>query len=129
MGFLVDKASKTISPAALMILFLSDEMDMDMRLPEIYGLLGDKVTMTFLEIFGGRTINVPPARRVREAFKTVSAHMRFDELSKVNSESDAAAQVGVELDMTPQEVTAAWVRVRTMLARLEESVKHVAEES
>jgi len=129
MGFLVDKVSSTIAPGSLMILYLSDEMDMDLRIPEIYGLLGEKMTMAFLEIFGGRTINVPPVKKVREAFKAVSAHTRFGELSKVNSESDAAAQVGVELDMTPQQVMVAWAKVRSMLTRLEESVQHVAEES
>ncbi len=111
-----------------MILYLSDEMDMDLRLPEVLGLLGEKLTMSFLEVFGGRTIEVPPARKVREAFKYVSAHMRYEELMKVNSENDAATQVGVELDMTPQEVKAAWARVRAMLGRLEEAVKRVAKE-
>lgn len=129
MGFLVDKAGKTMAPGALMVLFLSDEMDMDLKLPEIYGLLGEKMTMRFLEIFGGRMVEVPSVRKVREAFKTVSAHMRFEELVEINSENDAAVQTGVELDMTPKQVKVAWARVRTMLARLEEAVKDVANES
>ena len=94
---------------------------------EIYGLLGEKMTMRFLEIFGGRKIEVPPVKKVREAYKTVSAHMRFDKLMKVNPKDYAAAQVGVELDMTPKQVTVAWAKVRAMLARLEEAVRHVAE--
>ena len=109
-----------------MILYLSDEMHMDLRLPEIFGLLGEKMTMRFLEIFGGRTIEVPSVRKVREAFKTVSAHMRFDELARENTEEYAAKQVGVELDMEPKQVIKAWTRVRTMLARLEDAVKDVA---
>ena len=85
MGFLVDNASKTIAPGALMVLYLSDEMHMDLRLPEILGLLGEKMTMRFLEIFGGRTIEVPSVKKVREAYKTVSAYVRFDELVKDNA--------------------------------------------
>lgn len=127
MGFLVDKASSTVAPGALMVLYLSDEMDLDVRLPEVYGLLGEKLTMTFLEIFGGRTIEVPSVKKVRKAYKTVSAHMRFDELRQDSPEADAANQTAAELDMTPQEVTVAWAKVRAMLSRLEESVKHVAE--
>ena len=127
MGFLVNNACSSISPGALMILFLSDEMDMDLRLPEILGLLGEKMMMKFLEIFGGRTIEVPSVRKVRKAYKIVSAHIRFYELVKVNSEKDAVDQTGAELDMTPKEVRAAWVQVRAMLARLEESVKHVTD--
>lgn len=111
-----------------MILYLSDEMHMDLRLPEIFGFLGEKMTMRFLEIFGGRTIEVPPVRKVREAFKTVSAHMKFDTLVKTSTEEDAAAQVGVELDMTPKQVILAWTRVRTMLTRLEDAVNNVAKE-
>lgn len=111
-----------------MILYLSDEMDLDLRLPEIFGLLGEKMTMRFLEIFGGRTIDVPPVKKVREAFKTVSAHMRFDELARENTEEYAAEQAGAELDMTPKQVTAAWVRVRAMLSRLEDAVKDVAKQ-
>lgn len=109
-----------------MVLFLSDEMDMDLKLPEIFGFLGEVMTMRFLEIFGGRTIEVPAAKNVRTAYKTVSAFLRFEELRRVNSEADAATQVGVELDLSPKQVLASWDRVRAMLGRLEEAVKNVA---
>ena len=127
MSFLIDDVSNSMTPGALMVLYMSDDMNLDLRLPEILGLLGEELTMKFLEIFGGRTINVPPVRKVREAFKTVSAHMLFDKLSKINSEKDAALQAGLELDMKPYQVRAAWVKIRSMLERLEESVKHVTD--
>ena len=126
MGFLLDKASMTISPGAMMVLFLSDEMDMDLRLPELFEFLGEKMTMRFLEIFGGRTIEVPAVRKVRIAYKTVSAYLRFEELSRKNSEDYAATQTGVELDMTNAQVKTAWAKVKAMLTRLEEAVKNVA---
>ena len=65
-----------MAPGALMVLFLSDEMDMDVLLPELYAFLGEELMMSFLEVFGGRVVNVPPAKTVREAYKTVSAHMK-----------------------------------------------------
>lgn len=123
MGFLVDTASSTISPGALMVLFLSDEMDTDLKLPEIFGLLGEEMTMKFLEIFGGRTFYLPPVKKVRRAYKIVLAHMKFNELREVNTEEDAAIQAGIELDMTSLAVRKAWARVGAMLERLEESMK------
>lgn len=106
-----------------MVLYLSDEMDLDLKLPELYGLLGEALTMAFLEIFGGRKIVVPPVAQVRKAYKTVAAYMKYDELISMKGEEDVAERVAVELDMSPGEVTAAWASVRKMLARLEEGVR------
>ncbi|MCK5643715.1 MAG: hypothetical protein KAJ19_23140 [Gammaproteobacteria bacterium] len=128
MSFLADLLNKTMTPGSLMVLVMSDEMDLDLRLPEIYVLLGEELMMKFLEIFGGRTINVPPVKRVRQAYKTVAAHMRFEELSKINGEKDALIQTGVELDMEPVQVKKAWAKIKAMLDRLEESVKNVVKE-
>lgn len=108
-----------------MILFLSDEMDMDLKLPEVFGLLGEKTTMRFLEIFGGRTIKVPSVRTVREAYKTVSAFLGFEQRTKGYSDEDVATEIGIELDMTPKQVLVARAKVRAMLSRLDEAVKDV----
>lgn len=109
-----------------MVLFLSDEMDMDIKLPEVFGLLGEKMTMRFLEIFGGRTIEVPSVKMVREAYKAVSAFLGFEQRTKVGGEEDVATEIGIELDMTPKQVLVARAKVRDMLFRLEEAVKDVA---
>ena len=128
MGFLADSASHTISPGMLLILYLSDEMNTDTRLPEIHALLGEKMMMSFLEVFGGRTITVPPAKKVLSAFKAVSAYMRFAELVEINCEDDAAIQTGVELDMKPGEVKRAHAKIRVMLSRMEEALENVVKE-
>ena len=111
-----------------MVLYLSDEMDLDLRLPEVYTLLGEKLTMTFLEVFGGRTIDVPSVAKVREAFRAVSAYMRVEELRRVNSDDDAVAQAAAELDMTPDRVVGDCGRVKAMLERLGRAILDVRED-
>lgn len=110
-----------------MVLYLSDEMDLDLRLPEIYLLLGEPLTMVFFEVFGGRTIDVPPVQKVREAFKSVSVYMRAEELRKVNSDEDALKQAAVELDLSESEAREARRRVQGVLDRLGKAVRDVAE--
>lgn len=126
MGYLLDKMGKVVSPGALMVLYLSDEMDLDAKLPELYALLGEAMTMTFLEIFGGRTVAVPSVGKVREAYKAVSAYVRIEELSGSNTEDEAVSLVAAELDMSSAEVHKARRSVRAVLTRLEEAVQDAA---
>lgn len=127
MSYLIDRATKTMTPGAMMVLFLSEEMDTGLHLPEIYKLLGEDLAMVFLEVFGGRKIELPDVRQVRSAYHAVTAYLRVEELMKVNSEGDAVAQAAVELKMTPKQTMANWRRVKAMVVRLDEAVQDAIE--
>lgn len=129
MSFLVDHASKTISPGALMVMYLTEEMDLCLHLQEIYALLGEEMTMTFLSIFGGRKLELPRVEKVREAFKTVSIYLRFEKLKDVNSEEDVIAQVAAEFDVVPGVVTSVRAKVVGLLKNLDEVVLDVARQN
>lgn len=119
----------TIPPGALMILYMSDELDMDLRLPELYWFLGEEKTMSFLKVFGGRTVEVPPVKDVRNAFLTVSAYLRCEELSEKNCDDDVVAQVAAEMDMTEKRVRDAWATIGSMLSRLGRFLRDAVEQT
>lgn len=51
-----------VSPHRLLVHILSKSIDRKMHLPELYDVLGEDGFYSFLEIFGGRTIEVPSVK-------------------------------------------------------------------
>lgn len=87
-----------LGPTDLLVMLLSDGMDLDPLLPELYCVLGEDRFIALLRTFSGRTISLPKVADVREAYDSINTYRRVEEeRSKGKTARDAVKVVAAEM--------------------------------
>ena len=66
------------------VLFYYNDLSL---LPELYDIFGGEALIKFLDIFGGTTIDVPPAETIERAIRDVSIYLRIKKSTEENTVS------------------------------------------
>ena len=81
-------------------------------LPEIFDAFGKEDTLSFLEIFGGRTIKVPSVKAVKDALVALTI---WEEMSKSKDKGDTCKILAKRFSVRASEIRASYTRVEEML--------------
>lgn len=118
---------ETIGPTDVLVLMLSDEMDLDPFIVEVYTLLGEEVLVRLLQEFGGRTISLPSVRNVKDAYKAIEIYRKVEEERKHNTAKDSLKLAAAEFDVKPKEAGRMYSRVRRLLRLVTKSAEEMRE--
>ena len=86
-------------------------------IPEIYEIFGLESATKFLEIFAGRTIQVPDVDVLRKAVRDVDVYSTLLGLPKGKERNAALARVRDRHALTANEIKAIEIRMRALYAR------------
>jgi hypothetical protein len=106
---------EVISPTQMMLLYLSESMDLDPVLPEICAVLGEELTIDFLRVFGGRTLRMPSVLDVKEGYLAITAHQKVDEYKRSMRVKDAVARAAAEMEVEEASVISWCFKVRGLI--------------
>jgi hypothetical protein len=108
---------------------LSDSMDLDPLLPELYCVLGEDAFVALLRVFSGRTIALPKVTDVREAYNSVKTYQRVEEeRSRGKTARDAVKVVAAEMSTTPDKASRRYGLVRKTLMFVSKSTESLSTE-
>jgi hypothetical protein len=130
LSFSINLTDGTVTPFSLATMLMhSSGSDADTLIVELLAFFAEDESkaIQFLDCFGGRTIHVPSAQRVKEAFLSVQVYLRCEELHKTNVRTDVLTQVAAELSMTRHVVATIWKRVEKQCKKLEEGLRDCLE--
>jgi len=112
---------------------LSESMDLDPLLPELYAVLGEDAFVALLRVFSGRSISLPKVTDVREAYNSVKTYQRVEEeRTRGKTARDAVKLVAAEMSTNADKAARRYGLVRKTLmfvSRSTESLSHIEESS
>jgi hypothetical protein len=105
-------ADKGISQQEAIVLLLTDWMDLDPTLLELYCVAGPDSFLKILEVFSGRTLKFPSVKDVRKAYESIELYQRVEKMRKLGKAKWACLdEVSASYDFGD---FAAWERYNTV---------------
>lgn len=116
-----------LSPNDIMVLLLSDGMELDPLLPELYCVLGEDRFIALLRAFSGRTITLPKVKDIREAYDSVAAYQRVEEIrAKGRTAQEAVKMVASEMQTNADKTARRYGLVRRVLMFVTRSAEQLS---
>ncbi len=112
-----------IPPSVILLMYLSEHMDLEPTLPEIFAVLGEELTVQFLRVFSGRVIKVPSVKEIREAYSAIQSYQQVEKHRASGATVKASVKrVSECMDLTESQVLNYCMGVRGVLKTLKGSV-------
>jgi len=114
---------KGLSQNDALVLLLSDWMDLDSSLLELYYVIGEQAFLRVLEVFSGRTLKLPSVKNVRRAHESIEVYRKVEDKRKKGiSKSGAMKEVSLTHHLA-RDVAEKWHdTVTDMLTFLDEAL-------
>jgi len=125
------KIGENLAPIDILVLLLSDGMDLDPLLPELYSVLGEEQFVNLLRVFSGRKLSIPKVADVREAHDSIKTYQRVEEeRAKGKTVLDSVKVVAAEMGTNSDKASRRYDLVKKVLvfvSRSAESLSHIEE--
>lgn len=105
-----------IPASSIVMLYMTNELEQDVVLPELYHLLGEEMMFEVFKVLGGRKISIPSVIHVRDACEAVDMWFRYRTFkTKGTSAKDAFNKVAQDYSVPVAYVLERCQKVKKLL--------------